>query len=137
MMNDNLYISSFLMQRREEEKKVTSVIFQSYTVCPIANGSSLKCGQLSQCEIESNPYSITCCCRRQMDCLTDDDACDGHSSMDNFASSITQMLSKGREEEEEKNKKLDHVITAVFSYVYVRKHTFSINDRRTTTTSLN
>ncbi len=65
-----------------------------------------------------------------MDCLTDDDdECGEHSSMDNFASSITQMLSK--------RKKLDHVITAVFSYVYIRKHTFSINDRRTRTTSLN
>jgi hypothetical protein len=69
-----------------------------------------------------------------MDCLTDDDECDEHSSMDNFASSITQMLSKGKKK---KKKKHDHVITAVFSYVYVRKHTFSINDRRTTTTSLN
>ncbi len=71
-----------------------------------------------------------------MDCLTDDDECDEHWSMDNFASSITQMLSTGNKKRK-KNKKLDHVITAVFSYVYVRKHTFSINDRRTTTTSLN
>lgn len=55
-----------------------------------------------------------------MDGLTEDDECDEHSSMDNFASSITQMLSTGKKkrgrERERKNKKLEHVITAVFFF---------------------
>ncbi len=58
-----------------------------------------------------------------MDCLTDDDECDEHSSMDNFASSVTQMLSTGKKKR--KNKKLEHVITAVFSYMYMLGNTRS------------
>ena len=63
-------------------------------------------------------FNYLLCRCRQMDCLTEDDECDEHSSMDNFASSITQMLSTGKKKREgesanEKNKKLEHVITAV------------------------
>ena len=73
MMNDNLYISSFLITRRRENTHARARTHEAsasfnHTVCPIANGSSLKYVRLSSCEIESNPYSITCC--RQMDGLS-------------------------------------------------------------------
>lgn len=112
MMNDNLYISSFShrMKKEKKEKNLISVIFNHiYTVCPIASGSSLKYIYMTiwrRDRIQPLFNYLLCRCR-QMDGLTEDDECDEHSSMDNFASSITQMLStgkkkRGKEREREK-----------------------------------
>lgn len=105
MMNDNLYISSSPSffdshQERSKRKTTTSSVIFNHPVCPIASGLSLKCVcAYDYLTARSNPALIQLPVVVRWTVRTDeddDDECDRHSSMDNFASSITQMLSKER-----------------------------------------